>query len=147
MLKFDRYELSSDSGLTTFEFISEGPNGRISKIVQFSETNTNGIFNLGFGDRVPSTNEIDDLVISNNGDSRKVLATVAATVYAFTEKRPNAWIYVAGSTRSRTRLYRIGISNNLDDILADFEVFGLIRGTWRRFRKNGDYEAFLIKRK
>ncbi len=46
--------------------------------------------NLGFGDKDLQTGEVDDTVISDNGDSQKVLATVAATVYAFTDKYPEA---------------------------------------------------------
>lgn len=66
-----------------------GPKGEITKIVQIREIGIKGVFNLGFGDKLPS-NEIDDTVISNNGDSVKVLATVVATVYAFTERHPTA---------------------------------------------------------
>ncbi|MGH9946542.1 MAG: DUF6934 family protein [Pyrinomonadaceae bacterium] len=147
MLKFERYELTSEKSLTVFEFVSEGPKGRIPKIVQYSETNFKGIFNLGFGDKDSTSNQIDDTVISNNSDSRKVLATVAATVYAFTERYPNVWVYAAGNTRARTRLYRMGISNNLDEILEDFEVFGLENGAWVVFTKRDDYDAFLVRRK
>jgi hypothetical protein len=63
------------------------------------------LYNLAFGDKDHSTGEIDDKVISNNGDSEKVLATVVATVYAFTDKYPETWIYATGSTKARTRLY------------------------------------------
>jgi hypothetical protein len=64
-----------------------------------------------------------------------VLATVAATVYAFLDKYPNVWIYATGSNKSRTRLYRMGITNNLEEILKDFEVYGLIQGEWQKFEK------------
>ncbi len=147
MLKFDRYELKSEKTFTVFEFVSEGPKGRISKLVQFSETNVTGVYNLGFGDKDPQSGEIDDEVISNNGDSRKVLATVVATVYAFTERYPEAWVYATGSTRARTRLYRLGIANNLRDITSDFEVYGLRNGKWVEFAASVDYEAFLVRRK
>ncbi|MGQ0542574.1 MAG: DUF6934 family protein [Blastocatellia bacterium] len=90
MLKFERYELTADQSLTVFEFVSKGPKGAVQKIVQYNETNVEGIFNLGFGDKKPTTNEIDDTVISNNADSRKVLATVVAAVYAFTDRNPDA---------------------------------------------------------
>ena len=36
-----------------FEFISEGPNGKVTKIIQYSETNLKGFYNLGFGDKEP----------------------------------------------------------------------------------------------
>ena len=84
--------------MTTFEFTSEGEKGLINKIVRFQPTNLKGLYNLAFGDKDKLTGVIDDKVISNNGDSEKVLATVVATVYAFTDRYPDALIYVTGST-------------------------------------------------
>ncbi len=144
---FPRYELKADKSLTVFEFTSVGNKGEIDKIVQYSETNLKDFYNLGFGDKDIRTGKVDDKVISNNGDSRKVLATVVATVFAFTNKYPHTWIYATGSTKARTRLYRIGITNNLDEILTDFELYGQKEGEWQEFSKGIEYEAFLVKRK
>jgi len=101
------YPLSSEEDLTTFEFVSEGPKGLIRKIVQFTPTNLKGLYILAFGDKDAETGHIDDLAITNNNDTEKVLATVVATVYAFTDNYSNAWIYATGSTKARIRLYRI----------------------------------------
>lgn len=90
---------------------------------------------------------IDDEIVTNNGDSVKVLATVASTVYAFTDKFPEAMIFATGTTKARTRLYRMGISNHLSTIKLDFEVFGLIDDKWLPFLKEVEFEAFLVKRK
>jgi hypothetical protein len=76
-----------------------------------------------------------------------VLATVAATVYAFLDKYPNVWIYATGSNKTRTRLYRMGIANNLAEILNDFEIYRLKEGEWQEFEKKIEYEAFLLRRK
>jgi hypothetical protein len=46
-------------------------------------------------------------------------------VYAFTGKYPDAKIFATGSSEARTRLYRMGISNNLDELKTDFQVFGM----------------------
>jgi hypothetical protein len=146
-MKYEKYQLESDRKLLLFEFVSVGAKGRIKKIVQYTETNLKDYYNLGFGDKDEKTGEINDLVITNNGDSQQVLATVASTVYAFTDKHPDAWIYARGSNSARTRLYRIGITNNLLEIKKDFEVFGLKDDQWHTFRKGVDYKAFLIKRK
>jgi len=105
------------------------------------------IYNLAFGDKNPITGEIDDTVISNNEDSEKVLATVVSTVYAFTEKYPDTWIYATGSTKSRTRLYRMGITRFLSDVYEDFEVLGERNGNWESFQKDVEYESFLVRRK
>ena len=45
-----------------------------------------GYYNLAFGDFNEETTEIDDNIITNNGDGIKVLATVVSTLYAFTGK-------------------------------------------------------------
>ncbi|CAN5435335.1 hypothetical protein BH10ACI2_BH10ACI2_23360 [soil metagenome] len=146
MLKFDHYHLSANDTLTVFEFVSEGPKGRIDKIVQISKTGIDGVFNLGLADKLSST-EIDDTAISNNGDSQKILATVVATVYAFTKRNPKAWIFATGNTRARVRLYRIGLSNNLDEISRDFEIYGLKDGELISFTKDLDCDAFVARRK
>jgi hypothetical protein len=72
----EKYDLISGENLTTFEFISDGTKGKIDKIIQFSSTNYLNVYNLGFGDKDVITGEIDDKVVSNNGDSEKVLGTV-----------------------------------------------------------------------
>jgi uncharacterized membrane protein len=146
-MKLPRYEMKSEKSLMVFEFISEGTKGKISKLIKFSETNVPDVFNLAFGDKIETTDEIDDFAVSNNGDSEKVLATVVASVNAFTEKHPNFWVYATGSTKSRTRLYQIGISKYVDEIRKSFEIYGLHNGDWKVFRKGVNYESFLVKRK
>ena len=81
-----------------------------------------GYYKLGFGDLDIETREINDEVITTNGDGQKVLATVVSTLYAFTGKNPNAYVYATGSSESRTRLYRMGISNNLEELKKDFSL-------------------------
>ena len=91
--------------------------------------------------------EISDTIVTNNNDSRIVLATVAATVHDFTIHYPKALVVAKGSTHSRTRLYRMGITNHWKEISVDFEIFGLKNGKWELFEERRDYEAFLIHRK
>jgi hypothetical protein len=86
-------------------------------------------------------------VVTNNEDSLKVLATVASSVYAFTTERPSAWVFATGSTSVRTRLYRMGLTNNIVEISKDFQVYGLKDDNWEEFIIGEDYEAFLVKRK
>jgi hypothetical protein len=141
-----RYAFKTNENFLDYEFSSNGPKGNIKKVVRFTEISTH-IYNLAFGDLDDDSGEISDIVVSNNNDSRKVLATVAATVHDFTLQHPGAWIIAKGSTLSRTRLYRIGITNHWDAIEPDFEVFGLKENNWESFEKRRDYEAFLVSRK
>ena len=86
-MRNERYELETESDAMVFEFTSVGLKGRIPKLVIYSETNVADVYNLGFGDKDMETGDIDDMVITDNKDSPKVLATVASTVYAFTYKK------------------------------------------------------------
>lgn len=146
-MRLPKYQLKSGQQLLSYEFVSEGPNGLIVKQIQFSLLNTEGVYNPGFGDKDPQSGEIDDLSISNNGDSEKVLATVAAAVYAFCDKHPGAWIFITGSTQSRTRLYRMGISRFLDELKVDFDVYGRFNEEWEPFETGKTYTAFLANKK
>ncbi|MCP1381692.1 DUF6934 family protein [Runella salmonicolor] len=146
-MKLPKYPLASSDRMMTFEFVSEGKKGLIHKLVKYQPTNLKGLYNLAFGDKAPETGEIDDKVISNNGDSEKVLATVVATVYAFTDKYPDAWVYATGSTKARTRLYRMGISKFFDEVSSDFEILGELNDDWETFKTDVEYEGFLVRRK
>ena len=113
-MKLDRYEFKSGDKFLSYTFLSEGSKGKIQKLIQFSLVNQDALFfNLAFGDKNPETGEIDDVIITDNGDSEKVLATVVAAVYAFCDKFPKAWIYATGSTEARTWLYQMGINKYL----------------------------------
>ncbi len=72
---------------------------------------------------------------------------MVSAVYAFTDKNPNAWIYATGSTKSRTRLYRIGLSKFLSEVEDDFEILGERKDDWESFKINIDYSGFLVRKK
>lgn len=145
----ERYDVQIDETVTLFEFTSKGRHGEIKKVIRYSPTNLKDLYNLGFGDKDVLTGKVSDTIITDNGDSEKVLATVGATVYAFTVRNPAAFVAIAGSTDARTRLYRIAIGKYLNEISADFNVFGLPLGGgfWKPFKPNGDYKSFLLRRK
>jgi hypothetical protein len=126
--------------------LSEGPQGRIAKGVIYSPIGGN-LFNLAFGDWNEELRDLDDSRKSNNGDRDKVLATVAFTALDFINKFQDAHIYVEGSTPARTRLYQMGIGDNLLEINNNFEVEGLLGEFWEPFQRGRNYAAFLIKRK
>lgn len=145
----DYYPYFGNASKMTFEFESDGRNGKIKKEVQYTLVNDGGFvyFNLGFGDLNEQTGDINDLSISNNEDRDKILNTVAATVLEFTNYFPKAVVYAKGSTPGRTRLYRMGIAANLEEIGQYLEVFGRLNGQWWVFEKNANYEAFIVLRK
>ena len=143
----DFYPTKVSTHFIAYDFISEGRNGKILKGIRYNLTEFSNIWNLGFGDLDPLTGEINDLSVSNNGDSEKVLATVARTCIEFTDHFPEAMIFAVGSTKVRTRLYQMGINSHLDEILELFIIKGLLNGQWEAFRINKNYDALLIKRR
>ncbi len=146
-MKLPRYELIAEKSLMVFQFTSEGTKGQIPKLIKFSETALKDFYNLAFGDKDLKTGDIDDNVVSNNGDSEQVLATVVAAVYAFTDRKRHAWVYATGSSKARTRLYRMGITKYIDEIKKDFLIYGQLEGEWEKFNKEVDYTAFVVRRK
>lgn len=146
-MKIEKYHLKSDETFTYFEFISVGSKGAIRKIIEFQATSTPGLYNLAFGDKNPETDEIDDLAISNNGDTQKVLGTVVAALYAFFDRNREAIIYATGSTPARTRLYRMGISKFFDEIQNDFYLYGQIGDKLFVFEAGVEYQGFVAQRK
>ena len=143
----DRYQLKSEEQFTRFEFISEGPKGAIRKLIEFQRTTDPETYNLAFGDKHSVTGGIDDLAVSDNGDTEKVLATVVAAVYTFLESRPTAYVYAQGRTKARTRLYRMGINRFYQNVQRDFYLYGRIGEDFADFKTDVEYEGFLAQRK
>ena len=136
-MQLPRYSYRTNNNFLDYEFGSIGPKGHIKKVVRYTEIRKN-IFNPGFGDLDEETGKIS---VTNNNDSRKVLATVASTVQDFTLQYQDAWIIAKGSIPSRTRLYRMGISNHWQEINNEFEVFGLKEDEWQPFELRKEYDA------
>lgn len=145
-MKLESYSVVSDDKHEAYEFLSEGPNGTIKKVVFYTEIDDN-IFNLAFGDWDEAGQKINDHTRSNNNDRSKVLATVALTVMDFMNHHSQAILFATGSTIARTRLYQIGIAENWDEIGELFEVQGFHDGRWEPFEKNTNYHAFTLKAK
>lgn len=135
---------------TRYKFFSVG-RSKIEKIVDFVPLKPRGLVNLGFGDLLPD-GSIDDKIASNNGDIRKVLATVVMILKHFTAQRPEAIIYFSGSTPERTRLYTRILKIYYAEFIKEFTIYGVV-GTQQdnqRFpfdpRAELNYFGFLIKR-
>jgi hypothetical protein len=145
-----KYEIYLDFEYTddfsVFDFFSIGKNGSLHKRITFTSTKHKDVYNLALGD-VDGNDEIDDFKISDNGDRNKILATVVYVVEFYTNKYPERWILFRGSTNQRTRLYRMAIGLNLEELSAKFDIYGLTQEGRVPFFKNMEINAFLIKRK
>lgn len=147
-MDLEKYSLQVNSDHRSYEFYSEGPKGRIRKVVLYKQLNWDeNIFNLGFGDWDEKEQKINDKITSNNKDRQKILATVAATVVDFTRHYPKASIYAEGATPSRTRLYQMSISAFWVEISELFDTYGFKNGEWEPFETGRNYEAFVVIRK
>ncbi len=84
-MKYDKYTVQASGSFLKYEFHSDGPRGLIAKQVLYKEFDEYaGVYNLGFGD-LDASGKINDVVVTDNSDSEKVLATVALTVIKFFE--------------------------------------------------------------
>lgn len=147
-MRLEHYGIEISDRAFTFEFDSIGPRGCIRKVVQFAPLAGEALFNLGFGDKNSETGDFDDTSVTDNGDTEKVLATVATVVYLFCDRFPLARIFATGSTPARTRLYRMGINKHYRLAVKDFYILGQRPDDeWELFQKNKAYQAFIVTRK
>jgi hypothetical protein len=146
-MNLPKYDIRNGKTVFFYEFTSEGNNGSIKKVVNFQDTNLKDFYNLAFGDKDPITGEIDDKVVSNNGDMEKIFGTIVSIIYSFTNRFPDAWVYAEGSTPARTRLYRMNIVKYLSAVNEDFQLRCLLNGEWKEFNPSVDYQGFVVKRK
>lgn len=149
-MKYEKYnELLVTSDYLVYEFTSVGPKGAIPKIIQFTPYKE-AIYNLAFGNKKVD-GSIDDQSRNNNNDRNKILATVVSALKVFFDTYPNKWVYITGSTPERTRLYRMAITLNLDELSLDFEIIGTHteEDTFNKepFEKGVNYFGFLVRAK
>jgi hypothetical protein len=150
-MPLDRYEFNANRDFTMFEFWSEGPRGRIRKVVRYARLNEriNGetLYSLSFGDPLELGDQNMYHVRSNNRDRDKVLATVAFTALEFALRHPEGKILIRGSTPARTRLYQMGINANWAYVGELFRLEGFRCGRYEEFMRGRNYHYFLAKRK
>ena len=144
--KYSDYRYTDD--YSVFVFVSTGKKGAIPKKIIFTyrPTELGNFYNLAFGD-VNENGKLDDYIISNNGDRNKILATIFTVVDLYTKKYPERWIVFRGSTNERTRLYRIAIGLNLEELCQIFEIYVYTEEGLKPFCKNMEVNVFVIKRK
>jgi hypothetical protein len=121
-----------------FEFLSQGAKTFKMKVVYtylgIEPVTQKHLYNLGFGviwvDSETGLEDIDDKIITNNGDKDKVL-------------------FFQGSSPSRTRTYQMAIGQNIAMLKEDFVVRGYLenKDLPEIFQKSKNYAAFLIEQK
>ncbi|WP_276484725.1 DUF6934 family protein [Paraflavitalea pollutisoli] len=145
-MQLETYPFIASQDYLRFEFLSQGPQGTIKKVVLFQQFQGN-LYNLAFGDWDETRQRLDDLSRTNNNDRDKVIATVASTVALFIDHYKGAMVIATGSTPSRTRLYQSGINKYWPEISRLLVIEGLLNEKWELHKKNVNYQAFLVKKK
>lgn len=146
-MNLERYPVKADDDFKQFEFFSEGPKGRIKKVIKFQEVGNSGLFNLAFGDLDENSDNLISRSRTNNGDRDKVLATVASAVFEFMLVYSGAVISAKGETKAKTRLYQMGISKHLSELTLRYIIYGKLANRWEMFQKGKNYEAFALEKK
>ena len=148
-MEWEIYEFKKTKDGLRYSFYSEGPRGRIGKVIAFQWMRGlgSGTFNLAFGDFNEDTDQLDDRSVSDNHDRLKVLHTVAAVVIDFLRDHPRSIILIKPSTITRARLYQMMISSIWATIEQHYEILGKHGDYWIPFRKGLNYREFIVYKK
>lgn len=123
-------EVDANPMHTKYDFVSMGLR-QIPKriaILKYPQPGLEKYYNLGFGNIIIDKNGIEsisDMSRNNNkNDKDKVLKTVFTCALDFLSTHPNSILTFFGNTSAKHRLYKIGVSNNLDAIESCFIIKG-----------------------
>lgn len=152
-MNYDKYEnVSISSDALEYNFISTGTKGDLEKLIQFKPYNLEqNIYNLALA-TVYENGKVDFLTVTKNGDRDKVLATIAASAYVFSEAYPDRRIFLTGDIPSKTRLYQMAINATHEELCKTFKIIGLKFNSDEKkyysstFEKGVNYDAFLFIR-
>ncbi len=131
----------------TFSFESVSQERTISKLIEFRLLNPHAeLYNLALMDILPD-GTISDMMVSNNQDMPKVLATVFQSINQFFIEKPNSKILIEGSTTSRTRLYQMAISKYFQELEPIYNIWGFKGDGLTTFVKGQNFNGFIISLK
>ncbi len=143
------YEVKVSQDRQQYWFVSSGKNGDITKVVTMQTMKRAGRFNLALADEI--NGKLDYKSKTDNGDLDYVFATISEIVIYFTKFFPASEIFITGNTPVKTRLYQMKVSNNLEWINNEFEVFGMTdesgNGDFTPFKMGINYKGILVTRK
>nr|WP_221390909.1 hypothetical protein [Dyadobacter sp. NIV53] len=128
-----------------FDFVSVGDK-HINKTVVFQQIDKTQFYNLVLAD-VDSDGELDVFAVSNNGDMKKILATVLQCIEMFLTSNFKATIIFYGSTSLRTNIYQWVINRELAKASLRFFVQGFDGANFVDFNPKDKYSAFAISLK
>ncbi len=128
-----------------YKFVSIGKRKQITKIVLFTETHWDKIYNLALFDCLED-GSVSAYVNSGNGDERLVFATIIKIIDHFLTLKSDCLIIFKGNDDRRHRLFRIFITTVLSDLSKTYQVYGIVRDRTLRFKPNKLYDSYMIRK-
>lgn len=128
-----------------YDFLSVSSEKKVKKVVLFTQTRFDLIYNLALLDELENGDLRDDTETKNK-DIITVMATVFKIIDDFLNKNPAFFVLFLGSDEKRHRLYRMILSKEMPKISNKFKVLGGIGDEFSSFEPNTDYDYYLIKK-
>jgi hypothetical protein len=132
-----------------FESLNPFGDNPVLKVVTYTPYYKHGAlyYNLGFGDYDFQNNDFSDTAVSNNGDMRKIFATVVSTLKTFFKEKPHETVHIDGSERIRRAYYHKLIADYWNLVEELYIVKGRTFGKVERFQKGKIYDFILISQR
>lgn len=159
------YQFQQTGSRHFFTFFSTGVKGEITKMVRISELRPGDygfqetpIHNVAFGDLKETNGKfvLDDSAHSNNGDIRKVMATVVRILQQYLKKHYPVVLSFSGYPDStsadadagkRMRLYQKIIDSNWDALHAKYHLWGALDSIIEVYIPAKPYRRVLVQKR
>jgi hypothetical protein len=145
-MKGQGYDFVLTAADYVFEFQSQGNQGTIVKVVWFERLSENS-WNLAFGDKQADSALLDDLSVSNNGDLRMVMQTVANIALEFMSAQPGKLLFIQPIDERRKSLYNYIFSKKWPEIREKYQVFGISGNYFDNYQPEKVYDLFVLSLK
>lgn len=132
-----------------YNFSSVSTEKEVLKVVRFSETQLEDIYNLSLLDKLPDGRESNDKSETKNKDMDVVLATVMQIIVDFLDRNPPWIVYIEGSEEKRKRVYQILINREYDRLHDKFTILGGYDDYTQLepFERGKNYDCFMISKR
>ncbi|KAA0989518.1 DUF6934 family protein [Dyadobacter aurulentus] len=130
----------------TYEFVSVSKDKNVRKLVAFTETGRENVFNLALFDILDS-GECCNITETRNRDMTTVMATIFRIVATFLEIDKEYVVVFRGNDSRRHRLYRIAISRELKNLSEKYVILGINEDRIEYFQPDQSYKLYIITNK
>lgn len=145
ILYMDSYKIDIEKD-NRYWFESIGPHGVIRMCGRFELSAVKNVYQFEFGIHNSIEGDIDTSFRANNADKDKIISTIFSIILTFLSCNQNAIVRFSGSTKPRTKLFRMWILNNWDLMNNSFIIYGNNeQNKWERYQKNRGYSAIILK--